>query len=270
MKKWLWLLAALTLLTAACGGGGAKSSNSSLPAPQFPTQPLFISTTALDVGMVSVPYNQSVAVAGGVAPYTFSLQGTLPAGITFSSGQFSGTPTSAGAASVTLTASDASTPAMTTARTWTLAVITHQNVRNDNVTDANVIPCCGIIHASFSPYSTAAGVAKPDEDYYKITATPGDRVQVLVSAVGKEVDTDTTLQILDSSSGSPLFSCKLPPFVNTTFSSVCINDDRSDGTTDSALQLQVPQAGTFTIRAVDFARRARPEMTYDIKIEKLP
>jgi hypothetical protein len=263
-------IALLALSLSACGGGGSNSQPSQSPGPSFPTQPLFISTTALDVGFVSAPYQQTLAIAGGVAPYSFTVQGTLPTGISFANGQFTGTPSVAGSSTVTVNASDASSPALTTTRTLTITVIPPQIVRNDSLADANDIPCCGIIHASFSPYSTAAGVVKPDQDFYRITATPGDRLLIQINSVGTQVDTDTTLEILEPTLAFTLSACKQPPFSATTFTANCFNDDRDGFTVNSALQLQVPANGVFTVHVADFAHRARPEMTYDLKIEKLP
>jgi hypothetical protein len=269
MKKSL-SIAIFAFFLSACGGGGSDSQPSQAPGPSFPTQSLFISTTTLDVGFVSAPYQQSLAVAGGVAPYSFTVQGPLPAGISFAGGQFTGTPSVAGSSTITVTASDASSPPLTTTRTLTISVIQPQTVRNDSLSDANDIPCCGIIHASFSPYSTAAGVVKPDQDFYRITATPGDRLLIQVNAVGTQVDTDSTVEILEPTLSFPLQACKQPPFSATTFTANCFNDDRDGSTVNSALQLQVPPNGVFTIHVADFAHRARPEMTYDLKIEKLP
>ena len=264
------VVAVLALFLSACGGGGSNSQPSQSPGPSFPTQPLFISTTTLDVGFVSAPYQQSLAVAGGVAPYSFTVQGALPAGISFTNGQFTGTPSAVGSSTITVNASDASSPPLTTTRILTISVIQPQIVRNDSLADANDIPCCGIIHASFSPYSTAAGVVKPDQDFYRITAAPGDRLLIQINAVGTQVDTDTTLEILEPTLAFTLPACKQPPFTATTFTANCFNDDRDGLTVNSALQLQVPPNGVFTIHVADFAHRARPEMTYDLKIEKLP
>jgi hypothetical protein len=52
----------------------------------------------LPAGFLTVPYNQSLAVAGGTAPFTWTLTAsTLPTGLTLSSaGTIGGTPTAAG------------------------------------------------------------------------------------------------------------------------------------------------------------------------------
>jgi hypothetical protein len=63
---------------------------------------------------VGVPYNATIGVSGGVAPYTCTQTGgTLPAGLTLSAGcVVSGTPTTAGTSVMIVTANDSSNPAV--------------------------------------------------------------------------------------------------------------------------------------------------------------
>jgi hypothetical protein len=266
MKRWSLVLVGLGILLSACGGGGGAPSK----APtQTVVSPLFVQTTDLDVGVVNKPYSGTIALTGGTKPYTLTVQGTLPTGITFSNGQLAGTPTSAGVATFTVTGTDSSSPAQTVTRSFSIPVTSSGIVRNDSVADATVIPCCGTIHASLSPYSTATGVVKPDQDYYQIIAEAGARYRIEVDAVGTEVDTDTTLELRDST-GSTTFTCKTPA-VPASFTDVCFNDDIDFSNTNSMVQIQLPaSSGAFYVIVADFAHRARPEMTYDLKIQKLP
>lgn len=55
---------------------------------------------------VGVPYHQLFTVLGGTPPYTVSLAGPLPAGMTFSGGALSGTPTESGTFNFSVFASD--------------------------------------------------------------------------------------------------------------------------------------------------------------------
>src|SRR6266853_1165116 len=72
-----------------------------------------ITTSSLPSGQVSSAYSTSLAASGGTTPYTWSLSsGSLPAGlILVSSGQISGTPTTAGTSSFTVKITDSSSPA---------------------------------------------------------------------------------------------------------------------------------------------------------------
>ncbi len=69
-----------------------------------------ITTTSLAGGEVGVAYSQTLAAAGGVTPYTWSVSaGTLPAGLALnaSTGAISGTPTAAGTTNITAQVADA-------------------------------------------------------------------------------------------------------------------------------------------------------------------
>ncbi|HEY1036746.1 MAG TPA: putative Ig domain-containing protein, partial [Pseudoxanthomonas sp.] len=90
---------------------------------------LALTPTTLPAGTSGNAYNQTITVAGGIAPYTVTLSGTLPAGLVFdaTSRSFSGTPTQAGSFNVDVTATDSTggTPAtVTTSYTLTIAVPT--------------------------------------------------------------------------------------------------------------------------------------------------
>lgn len=56
-------------------------------------------------------FNQSFSASGGTEPYSYSVTGPLPAGMSFSSGTLSGTPTQPGAFPITVMAQDNSTGA---------------------------------------------------------------------------------------------------------------------------------------------------------------
>jgi hypothetical protein len=66
-------------------------------------------TNAAPNGVVSVAYSHTYAAAGGVAPYTWALSGSLPTGFSFntSTGELSGTTVATGTYPVTVTVTDA-------------------------------------------------------------------------------------------------------------------------------------------------------------------
>lgn len=74
---------------------------------------LTLSPSTLPNGIAGVAYSQSLTINGGVAPYTFTQSGALPAGIAFDAmtGTFSGTPTQSGSFPISINATD-STPGM--------------------------------------------------------------------------------------------------------------------------------------------------------------
>jgi hypothetical protein len=64
-----------------------------LPPPQCAS--LTLASTGSDDGAQHVPYSRAISASGGTGPYTYSLSGQLPAGLTLntSTGLISGTPT---------------------------------------------------------------------------------------------------------------------------------------------------------------------------------
>ena len=93
MRK-LW---PLFLLLAACG-------------TQDPTgvgmEPLRLTSTTLPPAYLGEAYTATFSAEGGVRPYTFSLEGQLPQGLTFQGGRITGTPKEKGQFSLTLTVED--------------------------------------------------------------------------------------------------------------------------------------------------------------------
>ncbi len=80
-------------------------------APLTLNPPPFEGTTPLTGGTQGTPYSQTISAVGGLAPITISLiSGSVPAGLTFSNGAITGTPTGTGTSSFTVRATDSSNP----------------------------------------------------------------------------------------------------------------------------------------------------------------
>jgi len=97
-------------VTAGCGG-------------------LSLTPSQLPVGIVAMPYNGAIAISGGgTAPFTYSLSGTLPGGLTFSSsnGAVAGTPTARGSFPITVTGTDAN--ACQVSKTFAIAISAERRV----------------------------------------------------------------------------------------------------------------------------------------------
>jgi len=94
MRK-LW---PLFLLLAACG-------------TQDPTgvgmEPLRLTSTSLPHAYLGESYSVALSAEGGVRPYTFTLEGRLPQGLSFQGGRLSGVPRERGTFPLTLTLEDA-------------------------------------------------------------------------------------------------------------------------------------------------------------------
>jgi Putative Ig domain len=92
------------------------------PVGSEPPPPVEITTTTLPGGQANVAYIATLQATGGTPPYTWArTSGSLPAGLTLSStGEISGTPTSAGTSSFTVRATDATAQTDTQALSITI------------------------------------------------------------------------------------------------------------------------------------------------------
>ncbi|MBI3195054.1 MAG: HYR domain-containing protein, partial [Ignavibacteriae bacterium] len=86
------------------GCTGSQSYQFSIACPTITLAP-----ASLTGGTLNSSYNETITASGGLSPYTFAVTtGTLPAGLTLSSGGIlSGTPTQSGSFPLTITATDA-------------------------------------------------------------------------------------------------------------------------------------------------------------------
>jgi len=100
----------------------ATSSHAHLASPGHTSPKPQITTTSLTGGTVGLAYSQTLAVAGGSAPYTWQIKsGSLPAGISLASyGTISGWPTAAGSSAFTVAVSDANGRSASTSLTLTV------------------------------------------------------------------------------------------------------------------------------------------------------
>ena len=99
---------ALPVVAAFTGSQGLRVNV--IAGPPGTCVTLTIAPLALPPLRAGTAFSQAIVASGGLGPYTYAVTaGALPAGVTLnaSSGQLSGTPTSAGAYSFTITATDA-------------------------------------------------------------------------------------------------------------------------------------------------------------------
>lgn len=89
--------------TDAFGQSGAQAYTVVVAVPTLTLTP-----ATLPGAIAGTAYAQALTVSGGIAPYTTTLTGTLPAGITFNAatGTFAGTPTQAGTFNLGVTVTD--------------------------------------------------------------------------------------------------------------------------------------------------------------------
>ncbi|WP_168356317.1 putative Ig domain-containing protein [Lysobacter enzymogenes] len=104
------------------GVGGEVTVNVTI-APG--TSPITVSPASISP-QLGVAYSQSLSATGGVAPYTYVLNGgagALPTGLSFASGTFSGTVRQRGSFPVQVTVTDSTAPTpLTTVKSYTIAI----------------------------------------------------------------------------------------------------------------------------------------------------
>ena len=71
------------------------------------TTPVTVTTASLAAGTTNTGYSASLEATGGTVPYTWSITGSLPDGLTLSGNTITGTPTTAGTTTFTVQATDA-------------------------------------------------------------------------------------------------------------------------------------------------------------------
>lgn len=102
--------------THSSGGTSTASVTYNVSAPTISLSPTSLPTTK-----VNNSYNQTITASGGRSSYSFSYTGSLPPGLSLSSGgTISGTPTSQGSYNFTVTATDAD--GYTGSRAYTIQV----------------------------------------------------------------------------------------------------------------------------------------------------
>ena len=163
-----------------------------------------ITTASLPDGKVNTAYSQTVGVAGGTSPYSFSVSaGALPSGLTLSasSGQISGTPSTAGVFSFTLTVTDSATAQAS----QTLELTISANGSTLTITTTSPLPG-GTVGVSYSQTLNASGGTQP----YSWSITTGTLPTGLAlnsstgAISGKPSAAGTsnfTVQVSDSASG---------------------------------------------------------------------
>ncbi|MBI3483892.1 MAG: putative Ig domain-containing protein [Acidobacteria bacterium] len=259
---------------------GIRMSDSTVP-PQSVTRyvPLKIieklrTSTTLPPLIVGTPAHIQLGASGGTAPYRWTLvSGDLPAGLSFatSTGDITGTPSSADSQTFTVKLEDSGTTfPQSVQQALTLSTVTTQG-RNDSIASATPLSN-GTYYLSLSPADDSSGALNPDNDYFSVTANPGMVVGVVIRAelLTPSSPMDSVIELVDAN-GQRLIGCEFAPN-GIGFYSYCLNDDDySRSTLDSALYYKAPGSPggapvTFYVRVLDWSGMARPDFRYSITI----
>jgi hypothetical protein len=156
-------------ITATDTANNSGSRPYALTVTATPTPPITLAPTTLPGGTVGAAYSQTLTALGGVGPpYTQTISaGTLPTGLTFTSGLLSGTPVTAGSFSFTVTVTDSATNSGSQAYTVTISA---------TVAPITIAPTTlpnGAVGVPYSQTLTAAGGVPPYQGSTSGTLPPG-------------------------------------------------------------------------------------------------
>ena len=122
-----------------CGGSESGTTTITVGGAAALT---ILTPPTLPTAYASVPYSQTIAVSGGVQPYTFSIStGSLPAGLSLnaSTGVLSGTPTTTGTSTFAIKVTDSNASGAATASTgFDLTVLQKLAVTNAALPDGRI------------------------------------------------------------------------------------------------------------------------------------
>jgi len=102
----IWSSGGITNLNLHSGGGGGVLT---ITCPQ-------------NTGTIGTSYSSSIGVSGGTSPYTCSITGSLPPGLTRTACTISGTPTTNGTYPFTVQATDSTSPANTGTQSCSITI----------------------------------------------------------------------------------------------------------------------------------------------------
>lgn len=141
-------------ITVTVTDGGSPSQNASTNETiVINPAPLTLNGT-LPNGTVGVAYSATIGANGGTTPYSCSITGTLPAGLTLSGCTVSGTPTTAGSSTVTVKVTDSGSPTQTVSANETITIAPA------TLTITNTLPN-GTVGSPYSSTITASGGTSP-------------------------------------------------------------------------------------------------------------
>jgi hypothetical protein len=175
---------------------GSPAQNASQNETIVITPAALVITGILPNGTVGAPYSATIAASGGTAPYSCSITGTLPAGLTLTGCTVSGTPTTAGSSPIVVKVTDSGSPAQNASMNETIVI----NPAPLTITDT--LPN-GTVGSGYSATITASGGTQPYS--CSITGTlPAGLILTGCTISGTPTTAgSTTVTVTVTDSGSP-------------------------------------------------------------------
>jgi hypothetical protein len=242
---------AVTVFNPTPGGGASTSSSFAIAT----VSPFAIATTRLPDAYHSKAYSYAIQASGGISPYTLSITGSLPSGLSFtpSSGLISGTPpTVTGNTTFSFTASASDFSNTPNSATQPLSIVVRASSspgRNDTYTNATPISN-GVTRASISPYG--------DIDVYSFQGTKNSTITAEIYA--------RRLVLNGDPASTDVFLDSFLEILNSSGTMVAYNDDISSTSVDSLINYKLASTGTYYIRVSDLGGGGRPDFIYELRL----
>jgi hypothetical protein len=194
-------------------------------------------------GTVSTAYSRTVTATGGTGTVSYSVSGTLPAGLSLnpSTGEISGTPTTAGTTSFTIVATDSASPANTGSATYTLTVK------------------APVVTFIFTPPSGALTEAMAGEDYTQSISATGGTGALLYSLASGILPDGVVLNVSTGELTGPLDTDAEAKDYSFT---IQVRDGNGSTGTASYILTVKPRAVTVTDKVVDVPAGSSPADVY--------
>lgn len=190
------------------------------------TTPVSISTVTLPNGTVGTAYSATVTAVNGKTPYTFASSGSVPAGLSLSTGGvLAGTPTTAGSYSFTVGVTDAIGGKASATYNVTIAGVTSPTslqISTTSLPSAVVGTAYSAMLSAVngtSPYSFSSGVTLPNglslSTAGALTGTPSTQGSypipfTVTDAKGQQASATLTLLILQAAQAVTITTASLP------------------------------------------------------------
>jgi uncharacterized protein (TIGR03437 family) len=194
------------------------------------------SSTTLPAGQINVAYSATLGAVSGTSPYTFTIvAGSLPNGITFTNGVFSGTPTSSGSFPLTIQVRDSASPNATVSANFNLVI------NSTTLLLSSAALPSAVINNAYSTQISASGGQPP----YTFTVLAGS------PAPGLSLSTAGVLSGTPTASGSYQFTVRVQDSIGaTTQGLITVTVNTSSLTLNSTAlpsgQVNVAYSGTLT------------------------
>lgn len=243
-----------------CGGSESGTTTVTIGGAAALT---ILTQPTLPTAYANVPYNQTIAVSGGVQPYTFSVStGSLPAGLSLnaSTGVISGTPANTGISTFTIKVTDSNASgAATTTANFDLTVVQKLALANTALPD-------GRIGTAYSQQLDATGGTPPYT--FSVAANSTMPAGLSLSASGLVSGTPTvaaanTFAVVIKDSASQSINANVTLTIDPLLSSSGIltlnpNSISVGGSTVATLNITTPSGSPAMTGTVQFTANGIP------------